>query len=137
MEEFSWYNCRNRLYLEEGDTQRINRRKISGYLRKLEESGDYYKFKHIKKFYQIYTILYQIKSIIFSKDTYEFPNKTLSIIDFSDFLVFIIDRLKYDIIKFIDIMQDDNFNNEKLLRKNLDENNNRIFYAYLDCQKYC
>ena len=137
MEEFSWHNCRNRLYLEEGDTQRINRRKISGYLRKLEESGDYYKFKHIKKFYQIYTILYQIKSIIFSKDTYEFPNKTLSIIDFSDFLVFIIDRLKYDIIKFIDIMQDDNFNNEKLLRKNLDENNNRIFYAYLDCQKYC
>ena len=136
MEEFSWHNCRNRLYLEEGDKQRINRRKISGYLRKLKESGDYYKIKHIKRFYQIYTILYQIKSLIYSKDTFECNYKTLSIDDFSDFLVYIIDRLKYDIIKFIDIMQDDNFNNEKLLRKNLDEDNERIFYAYLDIEPY-
>ena len=136
MEEFSWHNCRNRLYLEEGDKQRINRRKISGYLRKLKESGDYYKIKHIKRFYQIYTILYQIKSLIYSKDTFEFNYKTLSIDDFSDFLVYIIDRIKGDIISFIDIMQDDNFINEKLIRKNLDEHNERIFYAYLDCQKY-
>ena len=136
MEEFSWHNCRNRLYLEEGDKQRINRRKISGYLRKLKESGDYYKIKHIKRFYQIYTILYQIKSLIYSKDTFEFNYKTLSIDDFSDFLVYIIDNLKYDIITFIDIMQDDNFNNEKLIKKNLDEHNERIFYAYIDIKPY-
>ena len=86
--------------------------------------------------YQIYIILYQIKSLIYDDDTFDFNLKTSSIQDFSDFLLFITDRIRVDIIKFIDIMQDDNFNNEKLLRKNLDKHNNRIFYLYLDSQKY-
>ena len=130
MDVFNMENCRNQLYLEEGTSQRINKRKISGYLRKLKESGDDYKIKHIKKLYQIYTIFYQIKSLIFSKDTFEYTDKDLSINDFSDFLVYIIDCIKSDIIEFIDRFQDDNFNNDEILRVNLDENQKR-FCAYL------
>ena len=136
MGEFSWNNCRNQLYLEEGTSQKINRRKICRYLRKLKESGDDYKIKNIKKLYQIYNIFYQIKSLIFSKDTFEYTEKDLSINDFTDFLVYIIDCTKADIIKFIDLMQDDNFNNEEILRINLDENNNRMFNAYLKCKHF-
>ena len=49
-------NCRNQLYLEEGFKRKINRKKICGYLKKLEKNGDDYKIKHIKKMYRIYNI---------------------------------------------------------------------------------
>ena len=130
MEEFNMENCRNQFYLEEGFLQKKIKKKICGYLKKLKESGDYYKIKHIKKLYQIYNIFYQIKSLIFSKDTFEYTNKDLSINDFSDFLVYIIDCTKSDIIKFIDMIQDDNFNNDELLLENLDENKKK-FNIYL------
>ena len=130
MEEFNMENCRNQFYLEEGFLQKKNKKKICGYLKKLKESGDYYKIKHIKKLYQIYNIFYQIKSLIFSKDTFEYTNKDLSIDDFYDFLVYIIDCTKSDIIKFIDMIQDDNFNNDELLLINLDENKKK-FNIYL------
>ena len=123
-------NCRKQFYDEEEISQKINKRKIAGYLRKLKESGDDYKIKNIKKLYQIYTIFYQIKSLIFSKDTFEYTEKDLSINDFTDFLVYIIDCTKADIIEFIDRFQDDNFDNEVLMRENLEENRKR-FCAYL------
>ena len=129
-------NKRNLLYIEEGDRQRRNKRKIGGYLRNLKERGDYFKIKHIKKLYQIYTIFNQMKSLIFDDDTYHFNFKISSIKDFNHFLLFIIDRTKADIIKFIDLIQDDNFNNEEILRINLDEHNERIFYLYLDALTY-
>ena len=128
-------NCRKQLYLEEGFLQKINKKKSCGYLRKLKENGDDYKIKHIKKLYQIYNIFYQIKSLIFSKDTFEYTDKDLSIDDFYNFLVYIIDCTKFDIIKFIDMIQDDNFNNDKLLLKNLDENNEK-FNAYLNFKHF-
>ena len=115
--------------------KKINRRKICRYLRKLKESGDDYKIKHIKKLYQIYNIFYQIKSLIFSKDTFEYTDKSLSVDDFSDFLVYIIDCTKADIINFIDIMQDDNFNNEEIIRINFDDR--RRFNAYLKFKHFC
>ena len=131
MEEFNMENnCRNQFYLEEGFLQKMNKKKISGYLKKLKENGDDYKIKHVKKLYQIYNIFYQIKSLIFSKDTFEYTNKDLSTDDFYNFLTYIIDCTKSDIIKFIDMIQDDNFNNYQLLRENLDENKNK-FNAYL------
>ena len=131
MEEFNMEeNCRNQFYLEEGFLQKINKKKICRYLKKLKESGDYYKIKHIKRLYQIYNIFYQIKSLIFSKDTFEYTNKDLSTDDFYTFLVYIIDCTKADIIKFIDMIQDDNFNNDELLLINLDENKEK-FNAYL------
>ena len=105
-------------------------KKISGYLKKLKENGDDYKIKHVKKLYQIYNIFYQIKSLIYSKDTFEYTDKDLSIDDFYNFLVYIIDCTKSDIIKFIDMIQDDNFNNDELLRENLDENKKK-FSIYL------
>ena len=135
MEEFNMGNCRNQFYLEEVTSQKINRRKICGYLRKLKESGDYYKIKHIKKLYRIYNIFYQIKSLIFSKDTFEYTDKDLSIDDFTDFLVYIIDCTKADIIKFIDIIQDDNFNNEEIIRINFDDR--RRFNVYLKFKHFC
>ena len=131
MEEFNMEeNCRNQFYLEEGFLQKANKKKIGGYLRKLKENGDDYKIKHIKKLYQIYTIFYQIKSLIYSKDTFEYTDKDLSIDDFYNFLIYIIDCTKSDIIKFIDMLQDDNFNNEELLLENLDENKKK-FNTYL------
>ena len=77
-----------------------------------------------------------MKSLIFDDDTFDFNLKISSIKDFTYFLLFIIDRTRVDIIKFIDILQDDNFNNNKLIRKNLDKYNNRIFYLYLDALIY-
>ena len=123
-------NCRNQFYLEEGLRKSINRKKISGYLKKLEKNGDDYKIKHIKKLYMIYNIFYQIKSLIFSKDTFEYTDKSLSTDDFYNFLIYIIDCIKADIIKFIDMLQDNDFNNDEPLLINLDENKEK-FNIYL------
>ena len=123
-------NCRNQLYLEEGFKQKINRKKICGYFKKLKKNGDDYKIKHIKKMYRIYNIFYQIKSLIYSKDTFEYTNKDLSIDDFYNFLIYVIDCTKADIIKFIDILQDNDFNNDEPLLINLDENKEK-FNIYL------
>ena len=135
MEESNIDNCRHQLYLEEGIRQKINRRKICRYLRKLRESGDDYKIKNIKKLYQFYNIFYQIKSLIFSKDILEYTDKSYSIGDFYVFLIYIIDCTKADIIKFIDIIQDDNFNNEEIIRINFDDR--RRFNAYLKFKHFC
>ena len=139
MEEFNMEeNCRNQFYLEKGFLRKMIKKKIGGYLKKLKENGDDYKIKHIKRLYQIYNIFFQIKSLIFSKDTFvytnkdtfEYINKDRSIDDFYNFLIYLIDCTKSDIIKFIDMIQDDNFNNEKLLLENLDENKKK-FNIYL------
>ena len=123
-------NCRNQLYLEEGNVRKINRKKICGYLKKLEKNGDDYKIKHIKKLYRIYNIYYQIKSLIYSKDTFEYTDKDLSIDFFYNFLLYVNDCIKADIIKFIDIVQDNDFNNDDLFIKNLVENK-KNFNIYL------
>ena len=123
-------NCRIQLYLEEGIVRKINRKKICGYLKKLEKNGDDYKIKHIKKMYKIYNIFYQIKSLIYSKDTFEYTDKDLPIDDFYNFLTYVINCIKADIIKFIDMVQDNDFNNDELLLKNLDENKKK-FNIYL------
>ena len=123
-------NCRNQLYFEGEIRRKIDRKKICGYLKKLEKNGDDYKIKHIKKMYKIYNIFYQIKSLIYSKDTFEYTDKDLSINDFYGFLNLVIECIKDDIIKFIDILQDDDFNNDEPLLKNLDENQKK-FNIYL------
>ena len=128
-------NCRNQLYLEEGNKPKINRKKICDYLKKLEKNGDDYKIKHIKKMYKIYNIFYQIKSLIYSKDTFEYTDKDLSIDDFYNFLIYVIDCIKDDIIKFIDMVQDNDFNNDELLLKNLDENKKK-FNTYLNFKHF-
>ena len=99
MEEYNMEEnkCRNQFYLEEGFLRKMNMKKIGGYLRKLRENGDDYKIKHVKKLYQIYNIFYQIKSLIFSKDTFEYTDKSLSVDDFYSFLIYIIDCTKSDI----------------------------------------
>ena len=128
-------NCRKQFYLEEGFLRKMNIKKICGYLKKLKENGDDYKIKHIKKLYRIYNIFYQIKSLIYSKDTFEYTDKDLSIDDFYNFLIYIIDCTKSDIIKFIDMIQDDNFNNDELLLINLDENKEK-FNTYLNFKHF-
>ena len=128
-------NCRNQFYLEEDFIRNFNRKKICGYLKKLEKNGDDYKIKHIKKMYKIYNIFYQIKSLIYSKDTFEYTDKDLSIDDFYNFLKYVIDCTKADIIKFIDILQDNNFNNDEPLLKNLNENQKK-FNIYLNFKHF-
>ena len=123
-------NCRNDFYNCHEIRRNIDRKKICGYLKKLEKNGDDYKIKHIKKMYRIYNIFYQIKSLIYSKDTFEYTNKDLSIDDFYNFLLYVIDCTKDDIIKFIDILQDNDFNNDEPLLRNLDENKEK-FNIYL------
>lgn len=71
--------------------------------------------------YQIYNIFYNIKSLIFSKDTFEYTDKDLTIDDFYNFLLYIIDCTKSDIITFIDMIQDDNFDNNKSLYNNFED----------------
>ena len=124
-------NCRNQLYFEEGNKLKINRKKICGYLKKLEKNGDDYKIKHIKKMYRIYIYFYRIKSLIFSKDTFEYTDKDLSIDDFYNFLVYVIDCIKADIIKFIDLIQNDDFNNDEILSRKLYQNKEK-FNIYLN-----
>ena len=124
-------NCRNQLYFEEGNRLKINRKKICGYLKKLEKNGDDYKIKHIKKMYRIYIYFYRIKSLIFSKDTFEYTDKDLSIDDFYNFLVYVIDCIKADIIKFIDLIQNDDFNNDEILSRKLYQNKEK-FNIYLN-----
>ena len=124
-------NCRNQLYIEEENKLKINRKKICGYLKKLEKNGDDYKMKHIKKMYRIYIYFYRIKSLIFSKDTFEYTDKDLSIDDFYNFLVYVIDCIKADIIKFIDLIQNDDFNNDEILSRKLYQNKEK-FNIYLN-----
>ena len=124
-------NCRNQLYIEEENKLKINRKKICGYLKKLEKNGDDYKIKHIKKMYRIYIYFYRIKSLIFSKDTFEYTDKDLSIDDFYNFLVYVIDCIKADIIKFIDLIQNDDFNNDEILSRKLYQNKEK-FNIYLN-----
>ena len=130
MEEFNMENCRNQFYLEEGFLQKINKKKICRYLKKLKESGDDYKIKHIKKLYQIYNFFHKLNSLIYDKNTFEYTNRETSIGDFYEFLLYINICIKSDIIKFIDMIQDENFNNEELLLENLDENKKK-FNTYL------
>ena len=128
-------NCRNQLYFEEENKLKINRKKICGYLKKLEKNGDDYKIKHIKKMYKIYNIFYQIKSLIFSKDTFEYTDKDLSIDDFYNFLVYVIDCIKADIIKFIDLIQNDDFNNDEILSRKFYQNKEK-FNIYLNFRNF-
>ena len=128
-------NCRQQLYQEEGFRRKFNIKKIAGYLKKLKKNGDDYKIKHIKKLYRIYNILYQIKSLIFSKDTFEYTNESLSIDDFYNFLLYVIDCTKRDIIRFIDMIQDNDFDNKEILRVNLDENKKK-FGIYLNFKHF-
>ena len=128
-------NCRQDFYNEEGHKQKLNIKKIAGYLKKLKENGDDYKIKHIKKLYRIYKIFYVIKSLIFSKDTFEYTDESLSIDDFYGFLIHVIDCTKADIIKFIDMIQDNDFDNNDVLIRNLDENKKK-FSIYLNYKHF-
>ena len=85
--------------------------------------------------YRIYNMFYQMKSLIFSKDTFEYTDKYLSIDDFYSFLLYVIDCTKADIIKFIDILQDNDFNNDEPLLINLDENKEK-FNIYLNYKHF-
>ena len=58
------------------------RKIVASYLNELEEKGEEYKIKHIKKYYQIYNLLYKLKSIIFDKNTFEYTDEDLNTNDF-------------------------------------------------------
>ena len=111
--------CRKDFYLLEDCKQDENRKKIHCYLEKLEKNGDDYKIRNIKKLYRIYNFFYEIKSLIYDEDTFVYTDKSYSVDEFYQFLTNVVDSTKSDIIKFIDMIQDDNFNNKKLLSRRL------------------
>ena len=123
-------NCRQQFYQEEGHKKKFRIKRIYGYLKKLKKNGDDYKIKHIKKLYRIYNTFYQIKSMIFSKDTFEYTDESLSTDDFYNFLIYVIDCIKGDIVKFIDMIQDNDFDNNEL------ERNNEKFSIYLNFKHF-
>ena len=86
--------------------------------------------------YQYYTILYQIKSLIFHKSTFDDSGIDTSLTDFYGFLLYVINCLKADIITFIDIMQDKNFDNEEIIRKN-HVGKQLYFNIYTTFKHYC
>ena len=128
-------NCREHFYREEGFERKLNMKKVSSYLKKLEKNGDDYKIKHIKKLYRIYNMFYQMKSLLFSKDTFEYTDKDLTTDDFYNFLFYYIDCIKADIIYFIDELQDDKFRNDESLLEKLCKNN-KEFCIYLRNKKF-
>ena len=115
-------DCRIDFYYYHEIKANRDRKKIFDYLKKLEKNGDDYKIKNIKKLYKIYNVFHQIKSLIYRKDTFEYTDKDLSIDDFYNFLVYVIDCIKADINKFIDLIQNDDFNNDEILSRKLYQN---------------
>ena len=58
-------NYLNIFYNEEFNIEKKLYKKVNKYLKRLEKTGDFFKIKHIKKLYEYYYILYNLK-----KNTY-------------------------------------------------------------------
>ena len=128
-------NPREDFYAAYGVRHKMNKQKIYSYLKKLEKNGDDYKIKHIKKFYRIYNMCYQILSLIYSRDTFEYTDESFSTDDFYSFLIYVNSSIKDDIIKFIDMIQDDDFNNKEILLYDLYKNQEK-FRIYLNFKHF-
>lgn len=105
-------NLSNNLCICEEDLRRMIMKKVSQYLRLLKEKDNKFKIKHIKKLYQIYNIFYNMKILIYKSLDFGEDSSTN---DFYNFLIYFISCLDSDIIKFIDILQNDKFDNNVLL----------------------
>ena len=127
--------CRSHFYNSENQNQNETRKKIHHYLEKLEKNGDDYKIRNIKKLYRIYNFFYEIKSLIYDKDTFVYTDKSYSVNDFYLFLDRVVDLTKSDIIKFIDMLQEDDFNNKKILTRHLKKYQKK-FYMYLNQKEH-
>ena len=122
-------DCRE-AFNRETNHHKFNIKKVSRYLSLLKEKNDDFKIKHLKKLYRLYICFYQIKSIIYSKDTFEYSDNYTFLDDVYHFLIYVNDCIKADIIKFIDIIQDDKFDNDELLREEIDKDKFNIFLKY-------
>ena len=129
-----WGDGDNNNYLEIFYNSEWNReknlyKKVNEYLKRLEQTGDFFKIKHIKKLYEYYNILYNLKKYIFIEDTFE-DGTEYYLDDFYHFLIYTIDCLKSDFVKIMDEVQKDDFRNDEPLDKTLDENKEK-FSIYL------
>lgn len=115
-------NCRRDFVVYEKENN-YYRKIVASYLNDLEEKGEEYKIKHIKKYYQIYNLLYKLQSIIFDKNTFEYTDKDLTTNDFYNFLFYVSGCIQMDIIRFIKLFKDDNFDNRMLPYEKIDKNN--------------
>ena len=134
-DEYNYKNCRNDFIVYD-KLYNYYRKLIASYLIDLEEKGEEYKIKHIKKYYQIYNILHNILSVIYDKKTFEYTDKNLNTNDFYTFLMYTVECLMEDIYKFIKLFKDDKFNNELILYYKKDENNPEYYKIDLEeCQE--
>ena len=134
MEDINMEDIRKKFFNLEEYVKEIQRENIGYYLKKLKSNGDDYKIKHVKKLYQIYNMFHQTLKVMICDEVFEYLKET-SINDFYSFLFYIIKGIKNDIYKFISLIQDDNFDNDKILRK-IDDNR-IIFNYYLDYKNFC
>ena len=109
------YNVRKKFFNLEEYAREIQRKNIGQYLKKLKSKGGKYKIRQIKKLYQIYNMFYQTVSVMHCDEVFK-DYKETSIDDFYSFLFYVIGCIKEDIVKFISLIQDDDFDNEKILR---------------------
>ena len=107
----------------------VQKKEIGHYLKKLKNNGDDYKIKHIKKLYQIYNMFHKTLRMMICEEIYDFNDNSID--DFYSFLFYVLHCIKEDIYKFICLIQDDNFDKEKILRENTEE-----FSIYLKYKHY-
>ena len=101
----------------------IQKRNICYNLKNVDENI----VKNVKSLYQIYNLLYQTQKVIIRNVDDDYKK---SINDFYSYLRFNINFIKEEIYKFIMLIQDDEFDNDKVLEnrikyysehKNIDE----------------
>ena len=115
VEILSIENIRKKYFGTEEYLRDVQKKEIGHYLKKLKNNGDDYKIKHIKKLYQIYNMFHKTLRIMISEEVYDFNDNSID--DFYCFLFYVLHCTKQDIYKFICLIQDDNFDKEKILRE--------------------
>ena len=96
---------------------------MEDYVNDLQKRNICYKLKQadksvVKNLYQIYNILFQTKKVITRNQDF---NKKTSINDFYEYLSYNVNILREEIYKYIMLIQDDEFDNNKIVK-------NRISY---------
>ena len=126
VEILSIEEIRKKYFGTEAYLRDLQKKEIGEYLKKLKNNGDDYKIKHIKKLYQIYNMFYKTLRMMISEEVYDFNDNSID--DFYNFLFYILYCIRQDIYKFICLIQDDNFDKEKILRE--EEFNICLKYKY-------
>ena len=94
---------------------------MEDYVNDLQKRNICYKLKQadesvVKNLYQIYNILFQTKKVITRNQDF---NKKTSINDFYEYLSYNVNLLREEIYKYIMLIQDDEFDNNKIVKNRI------------------